>query len=139
MSYFAKLDENNIVLRINVLDDTDSSTEAEGITFLKSRNGQNTKWVQTYKDGTRKNYAVIGGTYDESRDAFISVKKYPSWVLDETTCVWKTPIDQPNVENVDGKRIAVEIWNEVTGTWDALTEDKSAYTWNISSNTYVAS
>ena len=41
----------------------------------------------------RKNYAGIGFTYDESRDAFIPPKPFASWVLNETTCQWKAPID----------------------------------------------
>ena len=47
----------------------------------------------------RKNHAGIGYTYDETRDAFISPKPFPSWILDDTTCVWEPPISRPT----DGK------------------------------------
>jgi hypothetical protein len=58
----------------------------------------------------RKNYAVIGYTYDENRDAFIPPKPYGSWVLDENTCGWEAPIPYPN----DNKEY---MWNEVKKEW----------------------
>ena len=47
----------------------------------------------------RKNHAGIGYTYDETKDAFISPKPFPSWILNDTTCVWEPPISRPT----DGK------------------------------------
>ena len=58
----------------------------------------------------RKNYAGIGYTYDEGRDAFIPEKTFPSWILDEDTCNWVAPTPYPN----DGKRYD---WNEETKSW----------------------
>jgi hypothetical protein len=58
----------------------------------------------------RKNYAGIGYTYDEERDAFIPPKQYPSWVLNEDTCLWESPIPYPN----DGNHY---IWDEETLSW----------------------
>ena len=62
-----------------------------------------------------KNYAGIGYTYDETRDAFIPPKPYDSWILNETTCLWEAPVAYPN----DGQQYT---WNEELGTWDLITE-----------------
>ena len=59
----------------------------------------------------RKNYAGMGYTYDETRDAFIAPKPYPSWELNEDTCRWDSPTPYPD----DGKEY---IWNEDTTSWD---------------------
>ena len=70
----------------------------------------NTYWVQTSYNtlggkhnlgGTplRKNYAGTGFTYDQIRDAFIPPQDFPSWTLNETTCLWDPPIPRPT----DGK------------------------------------
>ena len=61
----------------------------------------------------RKNYAGIGMTYDEDRDAFIPPKPYNSWVLDEDTCLWEAPVVYPT----DGSDYE---WNEETTSWDAV-------------------
>lgn len=60
----------------------------------------------------RKNYAGVGYTYDRVRDAFIAPKPYPSWVLDEATCLWQAPVPMP----IDGK---VYTWDEATLAWVA--------------------
>lgn len=61
----------------------------------------------------RKNYARVGGVYDNERDAFYEPQPYPSWTLDETTCFWIPPVPYP----ADGDLYE---WNEDTKTWDAL-------------------
>lgn len=61
----------------------------------------------------RMNYANIGGTYDAEKDAFIPVKVFDSWVLNEETCLWEAPVPYPT----DGNLYR---WNEDTQTWDAL-------------------
>lgn len=63
----------------------------------------------------RKNYAGIGFTYDEERDAFISPKPFESWILNEETCKWEPPISHPE----DGK---IYNWNEEAQTWDLVSE-----------------
>jgi len=63
----------------------------------------------------RKNYAGIGHSYDEVRDAFIPPKPFDSWMLNETTCLWEPPVEYPT----DGQRYS---WNEEMGTWDLITE-----------------
>ena len=62
----------------------------------------------------RKNYAGIGYTYDQSKDAFIPPKPFDSWVLNEDSCLWEAPVEYPN----DGNHYN---WNESTQTWDLIT------------------
>jgi hypothetical protein len=70
-------------------------------------------WVQTsYNGAIRKNFAGIGFTYSETLDAFISPQPFKSWVLNESTACWDSPIEIPS----DGKRYN---WNEETQNWDA--------------------
>jgi len=63
----------------------------------------------------RKNYAGIGYSYDEGRDAFIPPKFYASWVLNETSCLWEAPVSYPD----DGQQYT---WNEETTSWDLITD-----------------
>lgn len=87
MSHFAELDENNIVINVVKCDNDDPNGD-EGYQWLLDNLGG--RWIQTsYNGNFRKNYAGIGYTYNESRDAFISVKPAEGeWVLDEDTCRW---------------------------------------------------
>ena len=106
MGYFAELDGGNIVVRVLA---TDDRMEDLGHSWLVRRLGG--KWVQTSYDGSlRKNYAGKGFTYDSMRDAFIPPTPYPSWVLDEATCLWVAPIDYP----ADGGQY---VWDEETTNW----------------------
>ena len=61
----------------------------------------------------RKNYAGIGYTYNEIRDAFIAPKPYPSWVLDEDTCIWEAPTPMPDDGNIYD-------WDEDGDEWVVL-------------------
>lgn len=83
------------------------------------------EWVQTsyntrggvhVNGGTplRKNFAGIGHTYDLTKDAFYAPQSYPSWSLNEDTCVWEPPVARPD----DGKKY---IWNEATTNWVEVT------------------
>ena len=79
--------------------------------FIDTSAGQ---WIETKEDGSiRKNYAGIGYTYDETRDAFIPPKPYPSWTLDEDTCLWECPVAYPD----DGNMYT---WNETDQQWDEI-------------------
>jgi hypothetical protein len=92
MAHFAKLDDNNIVLEVHVVnnDSLPDDTEESGVAFLTEWSGGYTNWKKTsYNGNIRKNYAGIGYTYDESRDAFIPPKPEGNWVLNEDTCQWK--------------------------------------------------
>jgi hypothetical protein len=118
MAHFAQL-ENNIVTKIIVvankviIDENGNENEQIGIDFCSNLLGGT--WKQTsYNGSIRKNYAGIGFTYDEGRDAFIAPKVFNSWLLDETTCQWKAPVDMPT----DGKFYE---WNEETTNWNEVT------------------
>jgi hypothetical protein len=97
MSYFAKIN-NEIVEKVIVAEQN----------FIDIQEGT---WVQTsYNGNFRKNYAGIGYTYDETRDAFYTPQPYPSWTLNETTCQWEAPTPYPDD---DGRYT----WDEDTLSW----------------------
>jgi hypothetical protein len=121
MAHFAELDKNNIVLRVIVVSNADTSDvngverEQVGVAFCKSLFGSSTIWKQTsYNGNFRKNYAGVGYSYDTSRDAFIPPKPFPSWVLNDQTCMWEAPNPYPN----DGKDYR---WDEPTTSWIEVT------------------
>lgn len=100
MTHFAKLDENNIVTFVTRGRAEDDGLENE----LSARTGDvykqtsyNTRGGIHTLGGTpfRKNFAGIGYTYDEIRDAFIPPKPFLSWTLDEETCLWEPPVPRP--------------------------------------------
>jgi hypothetical protein len=110
MAHFAEIDENGIVLRVLV---TDNSAPKEGLDWLVENLGGN--WVKTsYNGKIRKNFAGIGYTYDSTRDAFIPPQPYPSWLMSEETCLWSAPTPMPT----DGKRYS---WDEPTLAWVEVT------------------
>lgn len=110
MSHFAQIDENNIVIQVLV---GDNSAPNEGYDWFVENLGGT--WIQTsYNNRIRFNYAGVGYLYDSVRDAFISPKPYPSWLLDEATCQWKAPVDYPT----DGSDY---LWNETTVQWEHFT------------------
>jgi len=121
MAHFAKLDQNNIVLEVNVVDNNTINnlpfpeSEPLGIAFLTEWSGGYTNWKQTsYNNNFRKNYAGVGYTYDSVLDAFIPPKPFPSWLLDTNICQWQAPVSYPN----DGKLYS---WNEATQSWVEIT------------------
>lgn len=113
MSHFAKV-ENGLVTSVIVAeqDVIDSGIFGEG-------------WIQTsyntfagqHPEGRplRKNYAAIGFTYDSQRDAFIPPQPFPSWSLNESTCLWDAPIPMPDN--------GLYVWNEDQLSWEALRTD----------------
>jgi len=108
MSHWSEIDENNIVTRVLV---GNNSEPDEGEAFMNSLGGT---WVKTSYNGTiRKNYAGIGYSYDSSRDAFIAPKPFDSWELDEETCRWEAPVAYPT----DGKMYT---WNEDNTNWEEV-------------------
>lgn len=115
MSHFAKV-QDGIVVQVIVAEPEFFNT------FVDSSPGE---WIQTSYNthggvhklgGTplRKNYAGIGFTYDRTRDAFIPPKPFPSWVLNDDTCLWDAPVAMPD----DGKFYQ---WNEDTLNWVEVT------------------
>jgi len=123
MAHFAKIGLNNKVLEVLVVnnevlkDSNGVEQEVNGVDFLTKLTGW-AIWKQTsYNANFRKNYAGIGMTYDEDRDAFISKKPYNSWVLNEDTCRWEAPVSKPTEQLVISQYYS---WNESTLTWDIV-------------------
>lgn len=100
MAHFAKLDDNNIVIDVNVVSNDildPANEELSGIEFLTQWSGGYKNWKQTsYNGNIRKNYAGIGYFYDEELDAFIPPKPHQSWILNETNCQWQAPKPYPD-------------------------------------------
>jgi len=120
MAHFAELRMDNLVRRVIVvhnnelLDEDGVEQEALGVAFCENLFGG--VWVQTsYNANFRKNFASIGFTYDSTRDAFIPPKPFASWVLNEETCLWETPVAMPDDGNV-------YVWNEETVSWELEAE-----------------
>ena len=98
MAHFAKLDENNVVTQVIVVDNkdiTDPHTGQEdeilGIAFCKKLLGGN--WKQTsYNNNSRVRYAGIGYSYNAALDAFVPPQPYASWTLDNDTADWVSPL-----------------------------------------------
>lgn len=132
MAHYAFLNMQNIVTEVIVgKDETDGPTNWE-IHYgnireqVCKRTSYNTRGGVYYDPATgqpagdqskafRKNYAGIGYTYDESRDAFIPPKPFNSWTLNEDSCLWEAPVEYPD----DGQMYT---WNEETTSWDLITE-----------------
>ena len=116
MAHFAKV-KDGIVTKVLV-------AEQEFVdNYIDNEAGE---WVQTSYNtrggihllgGTplRKNFAGIGNIYDAQKDAFYSEQPYPSWTLNETTCLWEAPVAYPT----DGQKYK---WNETNQTWDLVEE-----------------
>jgi hypothetical protein len=110
MAHWAEVDENSIVTRVTV---GDSGAADGGHQWLVDNLGG--YWLETSHNGNiRKNYAAICYTYDETRDAFIPPAPYPSWVLDEATCLWVAPTPRPDGDYV---------WDEQAKAWEPAVED----------------
>ena len=129
MAHFAKLDENNIVLEVVVvnndviLDENNNENEQKGIDFLKNITGHE-KWKQTsYNHNFRNCYAGWGYSYDEQNDRFIEPKLFNSWILvnelvnDKPRWFYKNPVDFPSIFTY-GNNIPYRItWNEEQLCW----------------------
>jgi len=125
MAHYAFLDNNNIVTEVIV----GKNEGEEGIDWevhygnfrgqVCKRTSYNTSGGTHSSGGTpfRKNYAGIGYTYDKDRDAFIPPSPFPSFLLNEETCLWDAPVPYP----IDGERYT---WNEEEGEWTlVITEE----------------
>lgn len=123
MAHYAFINDQNIV--VEVITGKDEGTQ--GIDweqhYAQYRSGMRCKRTSyntvagEHRGGGvpfRKNYAGIGYSYDETRDAFVPPQPYPSWILDENTCIWNAPVPHP----VDGKLYA---WDENTVNWVQVT------------------
>jgi hypothetical protein len=127
MAHFVKLNAENYVIFVTVARDEDENREVEisqETGEIYKRTSYNTRGGIHYQADNntpsldqskafRKNYAGIGYYYDEIRDAFIPPKPFPSWTLDEFSCLWQPPIPYPN----DGKMYT---WNEGILNWQEI-------------------
>ena len=123
MAHFAKLDENNVVTQVIVVDNKDTSDasgvekEHIGAAFCERLFGGT--WKQTsYNGNKRKNYAGVGFTYNADIDAFVPPKPFNSWVLNAETAQWEAPTAMPD----DGQMYS---WNEETTSWDVVPSGNS--------------
>lgn len=126
MAHYAYLDENSIVTMVIVGKNEDEAPGDWETYYGAKRTSYNTRGGVYYDPNTnepgpdqskayRKNYAGIGYTYDATLDAFIPPQPYPSWILDESSCLWNAPVPYPT----DGKRYS---WDEATQSWVEITE-----------------
>jgi len=116
MAHFAKLDKNNIVIEVNIVNNNvldSSNEEVSGIAFLTEWSNGYSNWKQTsYNGNIRANFAGIGYTYDSTFDVFIAPQPYPSWKLNYTTYQWVPPVPRPEeIEDYFWK------WSEVNLEW----------------------
>jgi hypothetical protein len=118
--HFAEIDENNIVKRVIVAEQDFIDSGAVGDSSNWIQTSYNTRGGVHYAPNSdepdggialRKNYAGIGCTYDKDKDAFYQPQPYPSWLLNEDSCQWESPIPYPD----DDKRYN---WNEENQSWD---------------------
>lgn len=126
MAHYALIDDNNKVVNVitgvdeNIIQTDSDGTQVGGSSEAWENFYASQPWFiglkckrTSYNGNIRKNFAGIGYTYDEVKDAFIPPKPYESWVLNEETCRWESPILYP----YDGKHY---IWNEVKQKWDEI-------------------
>jgi hypothetical protein len=142
MAHFAKLDNNNVVVQVivvnnDVLIENGIEVEQKGIDFLRQiYNEPNSNWKKSSYNTSggqyfttdsqglkilgpdqskafRKNSASIGATYDANRDAFIPKKPYKAWILNEQTCLWEPPIPFPSSNDVN----AIYVWDDNIDNW----------------------
>jgi len=116
MAHYAELNHENVVIRVIPGWDETVKSGMEQLLLLETGN----IWKRTsyntiggkHPEGRpfRKNYAGIGYTYDAQRDAFIPPQPFPSWTLNEDTCLWDAPVAMPT----DGQRYQ---WDEATTSW----------------------
>lgn len=116
MAHFAKLDSNNKVIHISVVDNKElldqdgNEVEELGIQYLAQLH-DHANWKQTsYNGNFRGGYAGLGETYDVEIDKFISAKPFPSWSLNKLTGKWEAPVKKPDEENL-------YVWSEETQSW----------------------
>lgn len=126
MAHFAEIDENNVVLRVVVISDKDTSDasgvekEHIGAAFCEKLFGGT--WKQTsYNNNKRKRYAGIGYTFNADLDAFVTPKPHASWTLNSETADWEAPVALPE-DSGTGDPPKRYVWNEETLSWDVATD-----------------
>ena len=131
MAHFAQLDENNIVTQVIVVGNDDctdangNEVESIGVAFCQKLLGAETNWKQTsYNNSTRVRYAGIGYSYNAELDAFIAPKPFASWVLNEETADWVSPVGPaPTLTEAEVTALSYYTWDEENGEWDLTTPE----------------
>jgi hypothetical protein len=125
MAYFAKLGTGNIVEQVisinnSVITDANGVEQEQlGNDFINKLYNTRDVWKQTsFNNNIRKNYAGIGFQYDQTRDAFIAPKPFNSWILNEDTCRWESPVSMPTAELEENQYYS---WNESITNWEIKT------------------
>jgi hypothetical protein len=133
MAHFARLDENNVVTQVIVVDNKDitdpftgQEDEILGIAFCKKLLGGN--WVQTsYNGNLRVRYAGIGYSYNKALDAFVAPKPFESWVLNTETAEWESPVGPaPALTEAETAALSRYEWDEEDGAWKLVTPEPAA-------------
>lgn len=117
MAHYAYLDENSIVTMVIV--GRNEWEVVNGISDWEAYYGSKRDQVckrTSYNGNIRKNYAGVGYTYDEDRDAFIAPQPFESWTLDEETCRWVAPVPYPT----DGREY---FWEEEVIDWTPINDE----------------
>jgi len=157
MAHFAKLNNENEVMAVNVVNDSNTSNsdgveiESIGQEFLERIHGwDRNAWKKTsyntfqntHRLGEapfRGNYATKGMIYDATNDIFIEKQPYPSWTLNLSTATWEPPIARPFLQ--EGDFYTTE-WNESNGRWEGyiageiVTPESQKYYWNPDSDSW---
>ena len=128
--YAAKLDASNPVRNVITIGD-----DVENVDIYCAKRFGGT-WKESFKDGTRKQPAIIGGTYDAAKDKFISEQPYASWTLDSNDD-WQPPVTIPDISNEDYKG---RMWDEDNQRWTAfkVSDEHNKYAWNPDNSTWTA-
>jgi hypothetical protein len=141
MAHYALLDKNNVV--VNVITGRDEDEIVDGISdweayysqetgYTAVRTSYNTKGNAHIDGGTafRGNYAIIGGTFDSSVEpdgVFIGPKPFPSWVLNTSTFVWESPVEDPNQNLGEDENSLKYVWIEETLEWVNVEERRDLF------------
>jgi len=131
MAHYAQLDENNIVTQVIVVSNDDctdangNEVESIGVAFCQKLLGAETNWKQTsYNNSIRVRYAGIGYSYNAELDAFIAPKPFASWVLNEETADWVSPVGAaPALTEAEVTALSYYTWDEENGEWDLTTPE----------------
>lgn len=122
MAHYALLNYDNIVTDVITGKNENDQNQNMELVYqdifkqVCKRTSYNTIAGNHINSGTpfRKNFAGVGYTYDESKDAFIPPKPFDSWVLNETSCIWEAPVALPSDNNMYD-------WDEDNQQWTQIT------------------
>ena len=117
MAHYAFIIDGIVTEVITGIDETETIERLDTETWYSNFRGQMCKRT-SFNNRIRFNYASIGYTYDEGRDAFIPPKPYTSWVLNESTCLWQAPVTMPAAELESNQYY---FWNESIVNWEVKT------------------